>query len=102
MMPFGYRTLVTGDVKDEYESLCRALGVEPFVIAPGFWARVNPPSMGQLGDGWEKPSAEAAQRRAPIIFNPWLVRVRGLGGHMKIDDQRRLASRPDGSAAVRH
>ena len=58
MMPFGYRTLVLGDPKDEYESLCRALGVEPFVIAPGFWARINPLAMGPLGHEWEKLSAE--------------------------------------------
>ena len=102
MMPFGYRTLVTGDVKDEYESLCRALGVEPFVIAPGFWARVNPLSMGPLGDGWEELSAEEAQRRATIIFKRWLVLVRGLVGSMKIDDERRVPFGPDESDVVRN
>jgi hypothetical protein len=36
MMDFGYRALILGDPKDEYEKLCRALGVEPFTI--GAWA----------------------------------------------------------------
>ena len=72
MMPFGYRTLVLGDPKDEYESLCRAHGVEPFVIGPGLPTRINPLAMGPLGHGWEKLSAEEAQRRATIIFGRWL------------------------------
>ena len=102
MMPFGYRTLVLGDPKDEYESLCRALGVEPFVIAPGFWARVNPLAMGPLGHDWEKLSAEEAQRRTTIIFKRWLVLIRGLVGSMKLDDQRRVPFGPDESDVVRN
>ena len=35
MMDFGYRVLILGDTKDEYEALCRALGVEPFAIGHG-------------------------------------------------------------------
>ncbi|NHC22968.1 ATP-binding protein [Nocardioides sp. IC4_145] len=102
MMPFGYRTLVLGDPKDEYESLCRALGVEPFVIAPGLWARINPLAMGPLGHNWEKLSAEEAQRRATIIFKRWLVLIRGLVGSMKLDDQRRVPFGPDESDVVRN
>jgi hypothetical protein len=102
MMPFGYRTLVLGDPKDEYESMCRALGVEPFVIAPGFWARINPLAMGPLGHDWEKLSAEEAQRRTTIIFKRWLVLIRGLVGSMKLDDQRRVPFGPDESDVVRN
>lgn len=102
MMPFGYRTLVLGDPKDEYESLCRALGVEPFVIAPGFWARINPLAMGPLGHDWEKLSAEEARRRTTIIFKRWLVLIRGLVGSMKLDDQRRVPFGPDESDVVRN
>ncbi|PWN04363.1 ATP-binding protein [Nocardioides silvaticus] len=101
MMPFGYRTLVLGDPKDEYESLCRALGVEPFVIGPGLPARINPLAMGPLGHGWEKLSAEEARRRTTIIFKRWLVLVRGLVGSMKIDDERRVPFGPDESDVVR-
>lgn len=102
MMPFGYRTLVLGDPKDEYESLCRALGVEPFVIAPGFWARINPLAMGPLGHGWEKLSADEARRRTTIIFKRWLILIRGLVGSMKLDDQRRVPFGPDESDVVRN
>jgi hypothetical protein len=35
MMDFGYRALILGDPKDEYEKLCRALGVEPLLSGPG-------------------------------------------------------------------
>ena len=49
MMDFGYRALILGDPKDEYEKLCRALGVEPFAIGPGLPARINPLAFGPLG-----------------------------------------------------
>ncbi|GAB2863481.1 ATP-binding protein [Nocardioides pacificus] len=102
MMPFGYRTLVLGDPKDEYESLCRALGVEPFVIGPGLPARINPLAMGPLGHGWANLSAEETRRRTTIIFKRWLVLVRGLVGSMKIDDERRVPFGPDQSDVVRN
>ena len=40
MMDFGYRALILGDPKDEYQLLCRALGVEPFRIGPGLQTRI--------------------------------------------------------------
>ncbi|MBB2892139.1 ATP-binding protein [Flexivirga oryzae] len=88
MMDFGYRTLILGDPKDEYEKLCLALGVEPFAIGPGMPARINPLAFGPLGQGWEKLSAEEAQRRAPIIFGRWLTLVRGLVGSQRIGEDR--------------
>ena len=102
MMHFGYRTLILGDPKDEYESLCRALGVEPFVIGPGLPARINPLAMGPLGHGWEKLSAEEAAPAPTIIFERWLTLVRGLVGSMKIDDERRVPFGPDESDVVRN
>lgn len=84
MMDFGYRTLILGDTKDEYESLCRALGVDPFVIGHGMATRVNPLDIGPLGVGWEDMGAKEARRRAAIVFNRWLVLVRGLVGSAKI------------------
>ena len=50
MIRFGYRSLVLGDVKDEYEDLARALGVEPYRIGPGLPGRINPLDPGPLGD----------------------------------------------------
>src|SRR5664280_2814816 len=47
MLDFGYRALILGDPKDEYEKLCRALGVEPFTIGVGLPARINPIDFGR-------------------------------------------------------
>ena len=52
MMAYGYRTLILGDVKDEYEPLCRALGVEPHAVGHGLPARINPLDFGPLGNDW--------------------------------------------------
>lgn len=84
MMPFGYRVLILGDPKDEYEKLCRALGVEPFVIGHGMRTRINPLAFGPLGHGWADLDATEAQRRATIIFARWITLVRGLVGSMRI------------------
>lgn len=84
MMEFGYRTLILGDPKDEYERLCRALGVEPFAIGPGMPTRVNPLAMGPLGQGWAHLATHEARRRSSIIFARWLTLVRGLVGSMRI------------------
>ena len=84
MMDFGYRVLVLGDTKDEYEGMCRALGVEPFVIGHGLSARVNPLDIGPLGVDWELLDRAEATRRASILFNRWLSLVRGLVGSQKV------------------
>ena len=51
MAQFGYRTLVLGDPKDEYEGLCAAFGVDPIAIGPGLPARINPLAIGPLETG---------------------------------------------------
>lgn len=100
MMPFGYRTLILGDPKDEYEALCRAHGVEPFVVGPGMATRINPLAMGPLAQGWDALSGEEARRRATIIFGRWLTLVRGLVGSMRIG-QDHVPFGPDESDVVR-
>ena len=84
MMDFGYRVLILGDTKDEYEALCRALGVEPFVIGHGLPARVNPLDAGPLGSGWERLDSAEANRRATTLFNRWVTLIRGLVGSQKV------------------
>ena len=80
LMLFGVRTLVAGDVKDEYEKLARAVGVEPFALGVGMPARINPLDLGPLGQGWDTlPDAERAQR-ARVIFGRWLVLLKALVG----------------------
>ncbi|MGB3763739.1 MAG: ATP-binding protein, partial [Ornithinimicrobium sp.] len=84
MLQFGYRVLILGDPKDEYEKLCRAYGVSPFAVGPGMSTRVNPLAKGPLGVGWEDLDDTEARRRATIIFGRWLTLVRGLVGSMRI------------------
>ncbi|WP_310961334.1 ATP-binding protein [Nocardioides terrisoli] len=84
MMDFGYRVLILGDTKDEYEPLCHALDVEPFSIGHGLPARVNPLDIGPLGNGWARLDAAEATRRASLVFNRWLLLIRGLVGSQKI------------------
>ena len=86
MTAFGYRILIVGDPKDEYESLCTALGAEPIAIGEGLGNRINPLSLGPLGQGWNQLSADEARRRATIIFGRWLTLIRGLVGSQKIGE----------------
>ena len=80
MLAYGYRALILGDTKDEYEPLCRALGVEPFVVGHGLPARVNPLAFGPLGHNWASLSSAEARRREAIMFARWLVLIPGLVG----------------------
>jgi hypothetical protein len=84
MLAYGYRTLILGDTKDEYEPLCRALGVEPFVIGHGLPTRVNPLAFGPLGHGWDRLDAAEARRREALLFARWLVLLRGLVGSQAV------------------
>lgn len=84
MIRFGYRSLVLGDVKDEYEDLARFLGVEPFRIGPGLPGRINPLDVGPLGLDWEAQSVEEQSRRATVIFTRWLFLIRGLIGSQNV------------------
>ena len=88
MMDFGYRALVLGDPKDEYEALCRANGVEPFAIGHGLPARINPLAIGPLGAGWADLSSAEAQRRAAVVFGRWLTLVRALVGSQRVGDAK--------------
>jgi len=99
MMEFGYRVLILGDTKDEYEALCRALDVEPFRIGHGLPARVNPLDIGPLGDRWDCLDATEAARRAAIVFNRWLMLIRGLVGSQKIGGES-VPFGPSDEAAV--
>jgi len=88
LMPFGYRTLIAGDPKDEYEPLCRELGVEPITVGHGLSARINPLAFGPLGQCWADLPAAEARRRVSIVFARWLTLIRGLVGSQRIGDAR--------------
>lgn len=80
MIRFGYRSLVLGDVKDEYEDISRALGVEPYRIGPGLPGRINPLDLGPLATDWDSQTRTEIARRGAVIFNRWLALIRGLVG----------------------
>ena len=84
MMDFGYRTLVLGDPKDEYEPLCRALGVDPISIGPGLPARINPLAFGPLGTRWDTLDEASARARSAVVFGRWLTLIRGLVGSQRV------------------
>ncbi len=88
MTDFGYRVLILGDPKDEYEQLCRFFGVTPFTLGPGMPARINPLGLGPLGQGWADLSAADAQSRAAVVFSRWLTLVRALVGSQRIGNER--------------
>jgi hypothetical protein len=83
-MAYGYRTLILGDVKDEYEPLCRALGVQPHAVGHGLPARINPLDFGPLGNDWTRLPRAQAQRRAAMVFSRWLLLIRGLVGSQHV------------------
>jgi hypothetical protein len=85
MMAYGYRTLILGDVKDEYEGLCHSLGVAPHAVGHGLPARINPLDFGPLGRDWTRLPAAEAQRRAAIVFARWLLLIKGLIGSQHVE-----------------
>ncbi len=84
LMAYGYRGLILGDVKDEYEVLCTALGVAPHAVGHGLPARINPLDFGPLGNDWTALPAREARRRAAMVFARWLVLIRGLVGSQHV------------------
>jgi hypothetical protein len=49
LMAYGVKTLILGDLKNEYAPLERALGAAPVELGPGLPARLNPLDAGPLG-----------------------------------------------------
>lgn len=100
-MQFGYRALILGDTKDEYEPICEALGVAPIRLGVGLSTRINPLDMGPLGQGWESLSREETIERAQIIFSRWLVLLKGLISSQRIGETP-VPFGPSEGAAVEH
>ncbi|WP_107767131.1 ATP-binding protein [Nocardioides terrigena] len=80
MIRFGHRSLVLGDVKDEYEDICLALDVTPYRIGPGLPGRINPLDVGPLAVDWEAQDRAELHRRIQVVTSRWLTLVRGLVG----------------------
>ena len=84
MIRFGYRSLVLGDVKDEYEDSPGRSGVTPYRIGPGLPGRINPLDFGPLALDWEKQDRVETARRGAIVFTRWLALIRGLVGSQRV------------------
>ena len=85
LMHFGVRTLVAGDVKDEYEAVCRAVGVHPFALGVGLPTRINPLDPGPAMDDWDTLPAGVQADRARLVAARWLVLLRALVGAQGVD-----------------
>lgn len=66
LMSYGVKTLVLGDLKNEYKELAHGLGVTPVELGPGLPARINPLDAGPLGHDLPHDPAELEQRLAEI------------------------------------
>jgi type IV secretory pathway VirB4 component len=66
LMSYGIKTLVLGDLKNEYKQLAQALGVEPVQLGPGLPARLNPLDAGPLGEDLPRDPVELNERLAEI------------------------------------
>jgi type IV secretory pathway VirB4 component len=66
LMPYGLKTFVAGDLKNEYAPLARALETEPVELGPGLGARVNPMDAGPLGENLPSGAEALAERLAEI------------------------------------
>lgn len=66
LMSYGIKTLVLGDLKNEYQHLAHALGAQPVQLGPGLPARLNPLDAGPLGDDLPDDPAQLDERLAEI------------------------------------
>ena len=66
LMSYGVKTLVLGDLKNEYKELAYALGVAPVELGPGLPARMNPLDAGPLGEDLPSDPAAFDERLAEI------------------------------------
>jgi hypothetical protein len=66
LMPYGLKTFVAGDLKNEYAPLARALGTQPVELGPGLPGRLNPLDAGPLGQHLSAGPALLGERLAEI------------------------------------
>jgi hypothetical protein len=84
MMDFGYRTLILGDPKDEYETSAPPWGWRRSGSGPACRPGSTPCLSGPwttTGTPW---TAQQAQGRAAIVFGRWLTLIRGLVGSQRV------------------
>ncbi|WP_226358706.1 ATP-binding protein [Pseudonocardia sp. ICBG601] len=85
MMPFGFKTLISGDRKGEYTPVLRALGIEPIALGPGSPRRLNALDLGPLRTYWPAWSTERQRRELDVILGRWnrlLLSLAAAQGHV--------------------
>ncbi|OXM43435.1 ATP-binding protein [Amycolatopsis alba DSM 44262] len=78
MMPFGVKTLISGDVKGEYTPVLKALGATPIVLGPGSPARVNALDLGPLTARWDTWTARRQRSELTWILGRWVQLLTAL------------------------
>ncbi|WP_020502322.1 hypothetical protein [Sciscionella marina] len=100
MMPFGVRTLISGDVKGEYTPLLKALGITPIMLGGGSQARLNALDLGPLASRWESWTPSRQREELDGLLGRWVRLLTALaaaqGYHPSVSDEAVL------SAALRH
>ncbi|SDU66897.1 hypothetical protein SAMN04489733_8027 [Amycolatopsis keratiniphila] len=78
MMPFGVKTLISGDVKGEYTPILKALGATPIVLGPGSSARVNALDLGPLAARWDTWTTRQQRNELTWVLGRWVQLLTAL------------------------
>lgn len=78
MMPFGVKTLISGDVKGEYTPVLRALGATPIVLGPGMTARMNALDLGPLTARWDSWPVARQREELNGVLGRWVQLLTAL------------------------
>lgn len=78
MMPFGIKTLISGDVKGEYSPLLRALGVAPIALGRGSSARLNALDLGPLASRWQGWPVTRQREELDGVLGRWVKLLAAL------------------------
>ncbi|KAA2252478.1 ATP-binding protein [Solihabitans fulvus] len=78
MMPFGVKTLVSGDVKGEYSPLLRELGVTPIELGRGLRTRLNALDLGPLTARWAGFGVARQREEIAGVIGRWVMLLAAL------------------------
>ncbi len=112
MLPFGVKTLISGDVKGEYTPVLKALGLTPIVLGPGSPARMNALDLGPLTSRWDRWTAVRQREELAGVLGRWVQLLTALaeaqGYAATVTDEamlsavlRRLIGVTDGNTRLR-
>lgn len=95
MMPFGIKTLISGDVKGEYSQLLRALCITPIALGRGSPARLNALDLGPLAARWHQWPVDRQREELDGVLARWVRLLAALaeaqGYRPSVTDEKVLA-----------